>query len=304
MYNHNLTYPKERAIIFKLCYIYFREIDDIIDGDKILFSNTNFYENKKLITEYIYKRRDYLETNCILNTTNELDEIIKTIVELSNYIELNLIDYFLKLLDCMLFDLKRKCNLKNGEIILNKTNELEEYNFKYYCDSCIKIAILLTTPTPQNIEIKNIQNLGYAQRIYFNLEDFFEDLSYGLINISWEDFNSLGINEESLITIANSPKRTIDLCKKRGFNNIIVLKQITPEVMTWLNSQLNLGIKYLKSYQKEAPLRTPLSISNEILFQKEDFSNIILRLGIERGTNQYFTKLLKQQKTLQSGLNR
>lgn len=112
-----------RAKAFRLCYIYFKEIDDLDDDDKSLTNNSiNFDETKKIITEYMYQRRAYLEDGCVSSKPNELDETIKVMLELSSQLGLDLKDNSLKSLDCMLFDLNRRCDLKNGNIILTDEN--------------------------------------------------------------------------------------------------------------------------------------------------------------------------------------
>lgn len=293
---YDYTNPEVRAKIFRLIYIYFREIDDIIDGDKELgITNDNFYEYKKIVTEYMYDRRAFLQNGCTSESLNELDEIMKSILELANELNLDLKNEFIKLLDCMLFDLDRKCDLKNGQINLSSKSDIDRYFFQYYYDSCIKIAIMLSIPQYVSLECKDIKNLGYAQRIYFNLEDFFEDLSYGIINIPEQDMQDFKISEQSLISIAKLPNRIITLCKKRGFNNPAVSRFIDEPIMHWLEQQLDLGIRYLRTYQEGAKLRTLSSIGNELLLQRSDFSEIILRIGIERGTNSYLSKLEKQK---------
>ncbi len=301
---YNYSYPKERTSIFRLIYIYFRDIDDIIDGDKILeTSNLNFDEYKKIVKEYINERIIYIKNGCTSKTSNELDEMMKVILQLNEKLNLELKDDFIKLLECMFFDLERKCDLKNSKINLSSKEEIDKFFFRYYYESCIKIAVKLTSPNYLSVESKNIKDLGYAQRIYFNLEDFFEDLSFGIINIPYQDIRDLGINEQSLINIANSQKNLINLCKRKGFNDPNVSKFIDEPIVYWLNQQLDLGIEHLKTYQKNAPLRTITSVENELLFKRSDFSEIILRMGIERGTNQYLSKL-KKQRDKQNVLNR
>lgn len=296
LYENSIPNASIRAKIIRLCYIYFREIDDLIDGDKSLTNcNVSFDDDKKIIFEYMYQRRNYLEDGCISSNPNELDEIIKAIIELSNKLELDLKSDSLKLLDCMLFDLNRRCDLKNGEMTLSAGDLIDKYYFQYYYESCLKMVVLLTTPKPHDIERKNINELGYAQRIYFNLEDFFEDLSYGIINIPSEDILNLGICEQGLINIARLPQDIINLCKTKGFNHPEVSQYIEEPILYWLNQQLDLGVQYLKSYQESAPLRSIESIGNELLFNRQDFSDIILRVGIERGTNKYLSKLLRHR---------
>lgn len=297
LYENSIPNASMRSKITRLCYIYFREIDDLIDGDKFLTNNNlNFNDTKKIITEYMYQRRAFLEDGCISSNPNELDEIIKVIIELSNQLGVDLKDDALKLLDCMLFDLNRKCDLKNGDIILKSSNMIDKYYFQYYYESCIKIAILLTSPNLYDIERKNTRDLGYAQRIYFNLEDFFEDISYGIINIPAEDILKLGITEQSLINITKLSQNIINLCKSKGFNHPDVLPYIEEPILCWLNQQLDLGMQYLKSYQKSAPLRSISCTVNELLFYRQDLSDVILRVGIEYGTNKYLSKLLHQRK--------
>ena len=76
---YNFDNPKVRATIFRLIYIYFREIDDIIDGDKKLKStNASFYEYKKLVSEYINDRILYVKDG--YSSNNELDEIMEVIL--------------------------------------------------------------------------------------------------------------------------------------------------------------------------------------------------------------------------------
>lgn len=295
-YEDRIPNASTRAKMIRLCYIYFREIDDLIDGDKSLTNcNGSFDDNKKMLFEYMYQRRIFLEDGCISSNPNELDEVIKAIIELSNQLGIDLKSDSLKLLDCMLFDLSRRCDLKNGEVILNTADRIDKYYFQYYYESCLKMAVLLTTPKPHDIERKNISKLGYAQRMYFNLEDFFEDLSQGLINIPSEDILNLGISEQSLISIARLPQDVINLCKAKGFNHPDVSKYIEEPMFYWLNQQLDLGMQYLRSYQEGAPLRTISAIGNELLFDRQDFSDVLLRVGIERGTNQYLSKLLRQR---------
>jgi len=296
LYEHNTPNAETRAKILRLCYMYFREIDDLIDGDKALPNSSNNYnENKKIITEYMQVRRNYLANGCTSSNPNELDEIIKVIMDLSASLGLDLKDDSIKLLDCMLFDLNRKSDLQNGQIVLSTNAEIDKYFFRYYYDSCIKIAVLLTTSNPKDISNKNISDLGYAQRTYFDLEDFLEDLSFGIINIPSEDVCKLKINENSLIKLARLPKNMINLCKHNGFNHPSVSKVIDDPIMIWLNQQLDFGSQHLDSYQKNAPLRTPFSVAKELLFQRKDFSDIVLKLGIERGTNNYLDKLNKQR---------
>lgn len=296
LYENSMPNASTRANILRLCYIYFREIDDLIDGDKSLTNdNVSFDDSKKIISEYMYQRRAYLEDGCVSSNPNKLDEIIKAIIELSNQLGLDLKADSLKLLDCMLFDLKRRCDLKNGNMIFSSRDMIDKYYFQYYYESCIKMAVLLTTSNPHDIKRKNISELGCAQRIYFNLEDFFEDLSYGLVNIPREDILNFRISEDSLISIASSPQDVINLCKTKGFNHPEISQYIEEPILYWLNQQLDLGIQYLKSYQENAPLRSISSIANELLFNRKDFSNIVLRIGIERGTNKYLSKLLRQR---------
>ena len=102
----------------------------------------------------MYQRRAYLEDGCISSNSNELDEIIKVIIELSSQIGLDLKLVSLKLLDCMLFDLERRCDLKNGDMILNSGDMIDKYYFQYYYLSCIKIAVLFTTSNIHDIEKK------------------------------------------------------------------------------------------------------------------------------------------------------
>ena len=55
LYENSMPNASTRAKILRLCYIYFREIDDLIDGDKRLVNdNVSYVSKKSLFGRWLY----------------------------------------------------------------------------------------------------------------------------------------------------------------------------------------------------------------------------------------------------------
>lgn len=287
LYRKNLDNSALRANLMRYFCLYFRILDDLIDE--------NNSPNKKHL-QYIEKRKEFIEKGYPLNKANELDKLIYEFLKLSLTLNLDFKNDILKLLDCLIFDLKRKSDIKKGNLEFRTKKQFEEAYFHGFFEPSFKIPVCLSSNNPQAYLEKDLENLALMQYSYYNLEGFLGRLKHGMISIPKEDIKKYKISSTSLIHLAQNPSLNADVYRKKGFNNIKFKDVFSPELMDWFNSELNKGLKYLHTYQKSTLLKTKKDIFRDLFISHEHLDEVILKMEMENVAEKYFNKLLKQSK--------
>ena len=288
LYEHNLPNAQLRSLLLPYLYMYLRTLDDIVDGDRSLIDHTgDLKHDKKLSNDFLLRRIDYLE-DPNQASDEQLDILLKEIFDITSRLNIDINDELMQMIRSLQFDLNRRSDIRNNELIISNYDDIDNYFFKHYF-SVHKIGATVTNPDRTYNPIS--QNLGSARRIYFNLRDFNEDINAGLINIPLEDMTEYNISEQDILAIPTDLS-SISICKKEGFNS---QKLIYPEsVKAWLDDQLKRALDHLGEYRQAAPLRTTSEILKELIY-REDLSKLVFRGALEWPSHSYLKKLNKTQ---------
>jgi len=287
--------PEIRAKLVYYSQIYFKKLDDIVDGDEVIVDkNISFNDAKKYTLEFVNDRREYLLSSCKQTTKFDLDILLYKILELSAEYGMSFEEEFEKLFDSLEFDAKRRCDIVSGEIIKSSEFDIGKYFFEDYADSCGKCILKIVNA---NIDdLSQMHNITFANRIYFNEIDFFEDISSGLINISEEDFIKFNIKEEDVLKIASLSNEITNinhLCKQKGFTHPLIQQYLSKEINNWLLYQLEIGKKYMDDWEQHSKVNSMSDCLTDLFLRKENPEETLLYLSYGFGTNRYFKKLSK-----------
>ncbi len=287
IYEKELPFSKERSLLTKYIYAYFRILDDMIDDETVESIFYGDFENiKRQKEEYLLKKIEFIKRKSSPN--DNLDILMNDILAFADKIGVNIEKECISVIKSLLFDVKRTSDIKNGQIILSARNEILRYYYDCYM-ACHKIGVIVTSAEEYD-EIL-LQNLGYVRRNYFILRDFFEDINRGLINIPIEDVNNLGISDEMFISLANLNEHLIIELKRKGFNHPSLQQYINPQIEMWLNELLEKSIRLLNDYQNSARIKTYIDLVCEVLFYKKSLSDVMVKLMLEDTTSCYLRKL-------------
>ena len=284
---YGLDYPDINAKLMYYSQMYFRKLDDITDGDEKLIEGVPLKEEKKYILEFLEERESAIETDI---TKDDLDIIMHEMLDLSSKTGINYKDEFHTLFASLKYDIKRRTDIANGEIYIPKKRDLDKYFFNGYADSCAR-CLVKVTGSP-NYDINKLHNLMYANRIYYDLIDFLEDLSFGLLNISKEDMYKFGICEKDIINLAND-KELIDICKNEEFP--VLRNIISPEIYNWLLSELVRGLYNLGEWYNASSINTVGDALTDLFIKHENPTDTLLYFAYGVGTDTYFKKLVKKE---------
>ena len=178
-----LSRSSPRGQFLENYYIAMRYVDDIADGDIPVPSGSASAE------EYIGKKLNYLKSGS--EPVDDCEKLLSLCAKLAKAFDSDFTGETEDILGSLQFDAKRK-----GTHGIFSEEELKHHFFTLDIRGGIKSTLKIFNESPSNYEI--LQPLGEADRIYYNLRDFKEDVKAGLINISTEDCARLNITPEVL----------------------------------------------------------------------------------------------------------
>ena len=232
-----LSYP-DRADLLESYYAAMRYVDDIVDGDR-----PHRYQTRE---EFIQERI------CLLGKKPrlEVDRLIDHCLALSRDLDIDLLSETKDILGAMVFDAKRY-----GRMQIFPKKELDDHSYLLDIKGTIKATLKIFNEDPNKCD--SLKPIGYASKIYYNLRDYEEDISCGIVNISSEDFKKFGIGLRDSTDINSKP------------------------VQEWIRSQAEEGLGYIEEHRKS--------------LKKEKFnilSHLALKIVYEMPAKSYFRKIL------------
>lgn len=170
-------------------YFWLRDIDDKIDGDKILHGDKLAYiaQKRELVTQ--------IATYSLTIPAEEVDILLLNYIQLSHEQGYSLIDETHAILDAIEFDAKR-----SQTAYVPTQKELDDY-FKKLDFACIEGAMKVAGDADLT---STAFDLSWAVRTWFNLRDFSRDLLSGIINIPVEDIARYGVELDAVKDLAGS----------------------------------------------------------------------------------------------------
>ena len=172
---------KERGNLLEAYYVFMRQIDDIADRDGrfVPASPEEFIERKIEFARNPEKPQDSLDY-LLLYAYSQCESLGFDFKQETNDILLS-----------MLFDARRY-----GKMQIFPEKELSYHFDLLDIRGCEKACLKLYKEDSHKFEF--VKPLGLASRIYYNLRDFSEDIGKGLVNVTQEDMERIGIDIEDL----------------------------------------------------------------------------------------------------------
>lgn len=196
---------------------YFRLVDDIADDDRPL---PVAYKTKQ---EYLQRRRDVLKrlyADNIYASGDEEDVLVVDWMRREKRLGINLRSETFAILDSIIFDEERA---RFGKVLTQQ--ELDGY-FQQLDLACLSGSLKVAG---ERCSPQKLADLAMAVRIMFNLRDFPEDYTRGIINISREDLDRYDIN--------------LACCDGKTTIEELVAN---PSMKSWYQDQTNLGLQLLQ----------------------------------------------------------
>ncbi len=202
----------KRGNLIELFNIAMRLSDDIADGDlrlpKGYATSADFLEEKIAFLDDLSDPRDKIEV------------LLVYCHQIALSLGFDIIEEARQILTSLLFDAKRR---ESSEVFPDKI--LHENFHRLDIEGAISGTVKIMKG--EKDLIPKVIPLGYASRIYYNLRDYEDDIAAGLINISAEDCERLGIPMDS--TKLND--------------------RFTKSVRVWFEEQAILGLNLIEDYK-------------------------------------------------------
>jgi len=227
-------------------YVAMRYIDDIADGDTPLPSGYNDAE------DYISKKLEHLESGT--SPADDCENLLALSFKLAKEFDVDFSQETDDILRSLQFDARRR-----GKYQVFSEQELKDHFFMLDIRGTVRGDLKIFNENPGHYEV--LQPLGEADRIYYNLSDFKEDISAGFINIPAEDCARLGI--------------TADILKSGEYTDHQGLR-------TWLKEQAKKGLALIEEYHTRR---------KGVRFQP--VTQMALKLAFEMGAKNFMTSVAR-----------
>lgn len=117
----------------------------------------------------------------------------------------------------------------------------------------------------------DLRALGRSSRRYYNLQDLFEDISRGLVNVSREDATKFGLDEDSFLRLAHNnllPNPSlIERQKKLGTAHPDIKRVMGEGLTAWTEQELVTGVGELNIWRQQSQINS-LGAAAVDLFQR------------------------------------
>ncbi len=187
---------RERKNLFRYSYGFFRNLDDMADGDiepPAGFTSSSYIED---ILKFI---RDPSSDPA---PTDSFKLSYLAMTELAGKDGLTIQHESVQLLESLLFDAKRAEAFKQSGKLQTKTKEeLEDYFFKRDIEGTVRLQLKIYGDDPEHAIW--LRAAADAIRITYDIRDFSDDISKGLVNIPREDLEEIGLTEAELMDFAH-----------------------------------------------------------------------------------------------------
>jgi len=188
----DLFYASKKGDILHSIYIGARILDDVIDGD----APQNMCPEKRL--QYIQERLHNIE-NRKFDSSDPVDSFFQHAFQVADVLNIGIQKPLIEIIGSMSFDASRiQYQERYGALKIHPEKELEEHFFQLDICGTIGGALLLFDEENSEKNLELLNPLGKATRIFYDLQDFQEDLQGGLCNISQEDINKYFITQKDL----------------------------------------------------------------------------------------------------------
>lgn len=181
--------PKYKFLIFCYCYTYFRWLDDFIDGED--FSRAELVpfmdDQKKLITSV------FNDCSNVEARGNLYEQLLICFIKQSIQNGLNIYSPVMRMFSALEFDVNRR-------FLLSTKASLDAYSYNLgtaYIGFFYSLMVKNDESNQESIKFW----AGYAAHLVHIIRDFFQDLSQGFFNISFEDMTRLNVSLTDLKTI-------------------------------------------------------------------------------------------------------
>ena len=180
-----LSRSSPRGQFLENYYIAMRYVDDITDGDITLPAG---YSSS---AEYVQRKLAYVKSKFREPPADDCERLLALAFKLAREFDSDFGQETEDILNSLEFDAKRR-----GTHQIFPATELNNHFFMLDIRGAISGGLKVFGENPDNYEI--LQPLGEADRIYYNLKHFKEDIKAGFVNISAEDCARLGITTDVL----------------------------------------------------------------------------------------------------------
>ncbi|MBI3037184.1 hypothetical protein HYY73_05560 [Candidatus Woesearchaeota archaeon] len=248
----NVAEAFARAQLLTTFYLAMRAVDDVIDGDAPLPSSA------ATLTEYAEQRIAFAQR--LTAPVDVADYLLLYSVMIGGKIGIEVTGEARAVLESMKFDAQRRDEfLKTMQLKFYPRKTLDEYFHSQDIKGTVSGMLKLFDTPPGKTQL--LMPIGNAHRLYLTLKDFPEDLAAGLVNISQEDADRLGIKQSDLEAVVNQG-------------------MIQPNVRTWIIQTAQNGLDTLRQHR-------------EIYLRRDDFpknmlGRVVLRLAYERPAKKAF----------------
>lgn len=179
-----ISFTWNRGEFLESYYTLMRYLDDIVDGDAYL---PHGYNNS---IDYILDKIKFSK-----NPVNPVDEVDFMMLHCFEVAKRFNEEFHLEtedILNSLLFDARRR-----GQLIIFPEQELKQHFHILDIRGTIKATLKIFKEDPEKYIF--LEPLGTASRYQFDLEDFYDDIKAGYVNISKEDCLLFGIGPADLI---------------------------------------------------------------------------------------------------------
>lgn len=169
----------QKGHLLESYYLYMRTIDDIVDGDAPLPSG---YMNS---IEYLEERIRCVGTSVTPN--DPLGWVYLYCLHLAERRKITLSEETQDILHALLFDARRR-----GTSTVFSRQELSDHYFLLDIRGTIRAALKIFGENSDQYML--LEPLGRASRLFFDLQDYHDDLKAGIVNVPVEDISSYGLS--------------------------------------------------------------------------------------------------------------
>lgn len=232
----NVLQPR-RGFLLSSLYLWFRHLDDMIDGDRHCQAElVDFLQAKYKLVEALNKsgQRNYVDCE-------EVDHLLVYSHRAGLEYGFNLAPYISEIFSTIVFDYER------GQHPALLPQETIDWYFATLDNATVKAVLLIIGET--NLTLCDLAGLNQAVRCHYNVRDLRDDISRNIVNISQEDITALEID--------------LNLCQQA--QSLSELLSHYP-LFEWRNQQIILMTEGLEQYAQAVIGKRPKWITRLILY--------------------------------------
>ena len=289
---YSIDSPDDRGELVELFYLYMRAVDDVADCDQL--GVTDSPEQREKADNFLAARRQ----DQTKSSNNYMSVIFDRCAELAESVNLDRAEFSSlcsQLLDSLDFDLHRRNDMAREAIVLSSQTEINQRSFNNFIDPTLGLMAKTvdSSITTDSEKFAKIHSLGKSSRRYYNLEDLVEDISRGLINVSREDAEKFGLDEDDFLSIYRKTTKDFDAPKKQkrlGVTNPEVREFIGENLYQWSQQQLVDGKNELDAWKKNSAINFMGSAAIDLACLHRQPLDTFMYFGYEMGANKFYRK--------------